>query len=249
MASLKDYNNTNEDGAFRISWSPSSGSYAQQQLIGSQTFTPLENYELSSIRLALFRVAASGSTGDPGTIKCEVRNTDENGKPVGSVLVSSTTNGNTLREDAYEWREFTFSSNPNLTTGTKYAIVLTFFGSQISSQYRRVYWSDSPNQYDRGNALIAQNEDCPNYPPAEDWGDSILDFLFEVYGITADEITPFPQDRPNDYNPDDEWDPNGGEGGTGGWTSDPWDLASLGGGRYGKQLVVVGHRKIYFGEI
>lgn len=59
---------------------------------------------------------------------------------------------------------------------------------------------------------------------------------------------PFPESRPVNYNPDSEWNPKGGEFGGGAWTT-PNQLTTLGGGRYNKQLVVLGHKKLYFGEI
>ena len=56
--------------------------------------------------------------------------------------------------------------------------------------------------------------------------------------------TPFPVDRALDYDPDDFFDPE-----TQQFTSDPTDLTTFGGGRYGRQIVVLGHKKLYFGEI
>ena len=50
-----------------------------------------------------------------------------------------------------------------------------------------------------------------------------------------------PDDGEDDYwNPDPEVND---------WTADSTDLTTLGGGRYGKQLVVLGHRKLYFGDL
>jgi len=55
-----------------------------------------------------------------------------------------------------------------------------------------------------------------------------------------DTTEPGPNDRPYGYDPDAEWD--------GGWVN-PNTLTTLGGGRYGKQIVAVGHKKLYYGSL
>ncbi len=67
-----------------------------------------------------------------------------------------------------------------------------------------------------------------------------------LYNITigAGVPQPFPPGRPVAYNENKVWDPIAG-----GWTSNLADLTTLGGGRYGKRLVVIGHKKIYVGDL
>ncbi len=57
---------------------------------------------------------------------------------------------------------------------------------------------------------------------------------------------PFPPPRNDPYEPDDFWNPGADPPD---WTDDPTDLTTLGGGRYGRQFVAVGHRKLYFGDL
>ncbi len=55
--------------------------------------------------------------------------------------------------------------------------------------------------------------------------------------------------RPVDYDPDAVWDPNApGGSGNGNWTT-PSALTTAGGGQYHRQLVVVGDRQIYYGDL
>lgn len=66
--------------------------------------------------------------------------------------------------------------------------------------------------------------------------------------LVGQSVTGYPPERPlrpdtTEYDPDDEWDPEEGDWG------DSTDLTTLGGGRYNQQLVVLGHRKIYFQEL
>lgn len=53
----------------------------------------------------------------------------------------------------------------------------------------------------------------------------------------------WPQDRPATYDPDEVWDETNDQ-----WSSDE-ALLKAGGGRLKNQIVVVGHKKIYFGEV
>jgi hypothetical protein len=61
--------------------------------------------------------------------------------------------------------------------------------------------------------------------------------------VSVSGFDPYPPQRPGGYNPDKYYDPSSG------WTSDPWDLTTLGGGRYKRTLIAVGHKKIYIGDI
>ncbi len=53
----------------------------------------------------------------------------------------------------------------------------------------------------------------------------------------------FPEPRPVGYDPDTVWDPILGD-----WVA-PSALTTAGGGRYNKQIVVIGHKQLYYGDI
>jgi hypothetical protein len=96
-------------------------------------------------------------------------------------------------------------------------------------------------------------------------GGDITNSGLEFYPVKiGTEVNRWIENRPpieidgNVYNDgeDDEygdffWNPDEypGDPGAGGWTLNPWDLTTLGGGSYKKHLTVVGHKKIYFREV
>ncbi len=80
--------------------------------------------------------------------------------------------------------------------------------------------------------------------PAESWS-ALGSKTMTVFIREPDWVydPPFPPPRPEDYDEDAVWDPK-----TGAWV-DPNALTTLGGGRYGKQIMVLGHKAIYFGDL
>ena len=94
------------------------------------------------------------------------------------------------------------------------------------------------------NTVLSQPVDTPPLIDTTE-NDSYEEVPIDTYNLNT---TTYPPERPEDH-ADDEWDPDGDDDGSGGWTDDPTDLATLGGGRYGQNLVVLGHKKIYFGAI
>lgn len=84
----------------------------------AQTFTPVENYNIVSTILKLYR------TGLPGQVSVSIRATDITGKPTGPDLCGKTVNGNAITVDI-GGEEVTFSFDSHLlVAGTKYAIIL-----------------------------------------------------------------------------------------------------------------------------
>ena len=67
------------------------------------------------------------------------------------------------------------------------------------------------------------------------------------------DLPDFPADRPDDYAPDDFWIPGEWDGDT--YTPPEWAgptpgrYFATGGGRWGQQLVAVGHGLIYYEEL
>lgn len=104
------------------SWNSGDTSYANIYSIiwGCQTFTAGSAYDISSVKLLVFR------TGNPGTVDVELLATDGDGKPTGAALASGSFAGSTLTTDtAGEWKEITFGSAYSLTSGNVYAIVVS----------------------------------------------------------------------------------------------------------------------------
>lgn len=136
---------------------------------GAQTFTAESDHSVTSVKLKLYR------HGFPGTITVSITATDGSGHPTGSDLTSGTTDGNTLTTNFHNanWREITLTSY-NLTSGTKYAIVVRAPGGDGSNY---VGWrEDTVGAYADGN--YERSSDSGNA-----WSTYINpDLMFEVYG-------------------------------------------------------------------
>jgi hypothetical protein len=244
MAVLIDKNNTLPSvGNFLTDSDQVPISFNQYRKFTAQTFTASDTYELDSVKLRL-----GLGTGD-GELKCTIETVDGNGKPSGSSIASKSISGSSVTVSE-EWIEFSFANAPTLTSGVKYAIVLEITDEPVP-QTKTVNWFYNEAGYSGGGLFWAINILWPNRPSAGEWNDlwPSRDLIFEVYGVVGSDPAPFPTPRPADYEPDQVWDPKGGVGGTGGWTFDLSDLTTLGGGRYNQQLVVLGHKKIYFQEL
>lgn len=83
----------------------------------TQTFTPTEDYDVSSVILKLYR------TGLPGLLSVSIRATDDGGKPTGPDLHAGTFDGNEITTDT-DGEEITFSFSGALVNGDKYALIL-----------------------------------------------------------------------------------------------------------------------------
>ena len=133
---LQDYCNTDDNGqrsAYSVYWK-------------AQSFTPSESYKVTSVKLRLFH------EGSPGTIDVGIYATDGSGHPTGSALCSGTTDGDTLPTGSpYEWRQITLGAGYQLTSGIKYAIVVS---APSGSFFNWVRWRFvDPSGYANGNLL------------------------------------------------------------------------------------------------
>ncbi|MFA5377204.1 MAG: choice-of-anchor R domain-containing protein [Dehalococcoidia bacterium] len=134
-----------------------------------QTFTPQISHKITSVKLLLSK------SGSPGTLTVGIYAT-AGGVPTGSVLCSGTTNGNTLTEEGYDWREITLGSGANLTQGTTYAIVFHLGGDASNFVY---FVSEDPDAtYPRGT-LIDSGDSGASWTPSATSGDA----LFEDWGV------------------------------------------------------------------
>ena len=112
ISDIFEYYNTGED----------SNTFAHNNYWTGQTFTTNCVYNITSIKLKLYRIDS------PGTVTVGICATDINGKPTGSDLTNGTTNGNTLPTGTSEWRQILLTSH-RLNESIKYAIVVRIDGS------------------------------------------------------------------------------------------------------------------------
>ena len=105
----------------------------------AQTFTPAATGKLTQMDFQ----AALGTTGVPGTLVVEIRNT-ASGVPGTTVLAS--TNLTSISTTGNAWYTVTFAAPVNVTAGTQYALV---FRAGAGGPFRGV--SSSTNVYPGGN--------------------------------------------------------------------------------------------------
>lgn len=157
-ANLYEYYNTSDNnsvGYYGTIW------YAQ-------TFTAESNHSVTSVKLLLYRV------GSPGTVTVSIRDTS-GGHPTGSDLTWGTIDGNTLTTSGLGlWYEIALTSY-DLTSGTKYAIVVRAPGGS-SANYLRWRCVQPAPTYTGGNLELSTNSGTT-------WTSKThIDFMFEVWG-------------------------------------------------------------------
>ncbi len=123
MSQLYEYQNT----AFGYTYSI----YGDRR--AAQTFTPTRTHTIASVKLRLYRY------GLPGTVTISIRETDDDGHPVGADLCSGQFDGDTLSSTNWEWREISLDNGPLLKSWHRYAIVVQG-GTDNENSIR---WSES----------------------------------------------------------------------------------------------------------
>ncbi len=137
----------------------------------SQTFTTIDGFTITSVKLLVARIGASG------TLTISIKEVDVNDKPTGDDLCSKAidSTGLTTDIDVGEWYEFVFTVPYLLSDTTRYAIVARCTGADVDN---RCYWrfdSSSPT-YTNGENLYSTNS-------GGSWTAlSIYDRLFETWG-------------------------------------------------------------------
>jgi len=243
-----DYNNTSGSSYASAQTSLYMAPAERKYII--QSFVASKDYSLSSVNL-LMGVSTAGTNKLPGIVRLEIYKANENDLFTGSILAYGTTNGNTLQDlnkgGDWEWRLFTLNTMPVLVADAKY-ILLLYIPNPSSSQSKVVFCRTNLDIYSDGIAKYSDHMTYPDYPGEDDWFNYSTDIMFETYGTVKPNAWPpdfgGENGRPADYDPDEYYDPA-----TQDWTSDPTDLSTLGGGKYGKHLLAVGHKKLYYGSL
>lgn len=88
-------------------------------LAKAQSFVPADNHTVTAIELSVVRI------GNPaGDVVVSIRNTDSEGRPTGSDLVSATKSCASITDAEGNWTTFEFGAGISLTAGTRYAICM-----------------------------------------------------------------------------------------------------------------------------
>ena len=159
MATSKDSFLTGDDANFSLS----SAYWA------AQTFTASSTYYVYSVKLKMYK-----SAGAIGNMPVAIRATDGSGVPTGTDLCVGTIDVSTFTATSPGlWYEIVFTTNPILTSGIVYAIILKGEGyvTVAAVQWR----TDTANGYSGGKQFTCSDEGVTWTPLAT------FDGLFDVY--------------------------------------------------------------------
>ena len=138
----------------------------------SQGFKPNTSSTVTKIRLWLKKTGIPAGT-DTLTL---VIQTNSSGVPSGSAVTNGTSNTVDISDTlttSYAWVEFTFTTNPSLTAGTQYHLVLQGAFTISTSNY--VQWG--ADNYD----IVYANGSMSYYDDTTWITDSLYNACFEVY--------------------------------------------------------------------
>ena len=138
----------------------------------SQGFKPNTSSTVTKIRLWLKKTGTPAGT-DTLTL---VIQTNSSGVPSGSAVTNGTSNTVDISDTlttSYAWVEFTFTTNPSLTAGTQYHLVLQGAFTISTSNY--VQWG--ADNYD----IVYANGSMSYYDDTTWITDSLYNACFEVY--------------------------------------------------------------------
>ena len=161
-AELQESYNTGDDGYVSI----------DQGHWEAQLFTAGSDYDISSVKLLLYR----HGTYSPGTVYVTIRATAPGGIdgyiPTGGDLASGTADGSTLTTDSGgEWKEITFDTPYALSTGVEYAIVVV---CDNVANFALKWRGKSAGTYADGNRASSSD--------GSTWYSSTRDNMFETWG-------------------------------------------------------------------
>ncbi len=134
----------------------------------AQTFTPQITHPIYSIKMRFFRI------GTPGTVTISIKATDSSGHPTGDDLCSATFDGDALGTSGSgaAAKEVVFGTNPILTAGLKYAIVIRSADP----------WSDQVVNWLHADTYVNGNIET-SVDSGSSWSSTTNDFWFEEYDI------------------------------------------------------------------
>jgi hypothetical protein len=216
-----------------------------------QTFTNRITHTADSVGVYIKKTDSTSLSFWAGSLFA----TDGNGKPSGSVLASGIEYSPTMADTSFDWqwKIFTLATPIQLTAGLVYA--LRFHVNFATGDPRSIYWArKTPDSGYSGGKIWhfvwRQAPDTPVHPG--DWEDGAGegDHYFQIRGtgsVPAPQIiNPFPAERPDDYDPDQTWQPGEWDGND--YTEGEFatDYQAAGGGRWGQQLVVAGNDRVYY---
>jgi len=142
-----------------------------------QVFTASSSYTITRVSLKVRRLSGY----DPGNAKVELFAVDESDHPTGSALADATIDGGTFGTTA-DWEDWDFSVGYALSSGTKYAIVLSCPDLNNSSLLSVQWRTDTTSPtYTGGADLYSANG-------GSTWSSLGYDLMFRTYS-GSDHVT------------------------------------------------------------
>ena len=167
MAQLYESYNVNDDSQQRVG----NGNVTQE----SQTFTAPANFDITSVKLKIWKAA-----GASGTMTVELKAVDGSNKPTGAALSSGTIGTGSVTDTAAPgaFYEITMSAY-TLVNGTQYALI-----ARADTVAPDDFWWRYDNTSDAYAGSSWQSIDS-----GATWSAINYDFMFEVYGVSG--FTPY----------------------------------------------------------
>jgi hypothetical protein len=144
---------------------------------GAQTFTPLVSHHVGLVRVKMSKQGSSDVT-----VTIEIQETTA-GKPNGVVLATGTFQSSdiTWADYAYEWVAINLTTNPWLSSGVKYAIVM-YCSADPDPSY--VFWGFDTSSAAYGNGSKYWSNDAGG----SWWENADDDFIFEEWDAGSSEV-------------------------------------------------------------
>ncbi len=162
MSTRYDYYITGDDSGWET------GIYGADRW-GAQTFTASANYAIHSVKLKLYKI------GSPGNITIHIQGVDGSDLPDNTDLAAGTYDGDSLGAATGAWVEIILTSPANLTSGTKYAIVIKALSGDSNNT---LCW-----RRDISSPSYTNGSDKWTIDAGVTWNDTTnYDLMFETYG-------------------------------------------------------------------
>lgn len=152
-----------------------------------QTFTPQVRHKITSVKVKLRR------TGLPGTVTACIKACTSNevcAEPTGPDLCSGTTDGNSLPDGSFAWREISFAEGVILEKDVRYAFIIKALDADGSDKIN-ILNDFTDATYPRGGCFFTENgggtwivyDDVPCTPTCCE------DLMFEEWGFKETDPT------------------------------------------------------------
>ena len=166
MSDLIEYYNINDDNATKIY-----GGNWRAQTFKIGTNAQIQNYNLASIRLKIYR------KNSPGILTISIRDVGNDGYPTGNDLSIGTIDCDSITPSSPgDWYDATMS-NYMMRCGQEYAIIMrALSGDSNNAVYLR---AEVAGSYAGGNSIYSTDG-------GDNWLTSTSERLFEIYGDAID---------------------------------------------------------------